>query len=748
MALNPGHLLLNGHYRILGLLGRGGFGSVYEAEDTLLQEKVAIKELIPALVGDEALLRRFLAEARATMRLRHKRIVGTYNVFSEGDNYYIAMEHMPGGSLEQRLRERGSLPLAEAVQMAAEVCEGLAFAHEERVVHCDLKPANILFDAAGQARVADFGIAHISGEMLTRSWATPAGFVAGTLPYMSPEQTDGVRDDPRLDLYALGAVLYRALTGRTYLDFDQQETPRAQAANVGRIDNEQPLPPSRHNPGVPAWLDGVVLKALAKRPEERYANAAQMRAALLQPEATRPAPREASQPAPREASQPAPREMVRPALTPLSSERRAAPVPAVPREPVPSLPTATSPAHQAAPPGPQPRPTSQSAADRRRRRLTWALAGAAALLLVALVAGWVAILGGGKQGPAKAIPSPSTALAPAAAATLLPTEPPTPAPAAHKPGQGIRVGMVTDVSGVDGSGPNQRAWEGLLAAQEELGVEAVLLESRTEADHAPNIAALAEQKYDLVVTVGFALADATAAVAAQHPGTRFAAIDVTYDPPLPNVQGSLFRVDEAAFPAGYLAAGWAALKDPAGPQVGWIGGVPIPAVEMFVVAYQNGVHYYNEQKGAAVRVEGAYAGDFGSPDKGRAEGNALIDAGVDVILVAAGETGNGGLAAARERGKWGIGVDVDQYLALPGEREILLTSCLKRLDQATLAIVRSVVEGRFAGGTNYVGPAANGAVGLAPYHDFESQIPAELKAEVAAIQEGIAAGRIETGWGP
>jgi formylglycine-generating enzyme required for sulfatase activity len=221
------------------------------------------------------------------MRLTHKHIVRTYNVFSESDSsgesrFYIVMEYMAGGSLEQRLLEGGRLPTGEAVRIAAEVCAGLACAHEAQVVHCDLKPANILFDAAGVAKVADFGIAHVSGETLTRSWMTPAGFVAGTLPYMSPEQADGVRDDPRLDLYALGAVLYRALTGRTYLDFDPHETPRAQAANVARIYEEDPLPPSQHNGKVPGWLDAVVLQTLAKQPGQRYGSAAELQRALLQ----------------------------------------------------------------------------------------------------------------------------------------------------------------------------------------------------------------------------------------------------------------------------------------------------------------------------------------------------------------------------------------------------------------------------------------------------------------------------------
>ncbi|MBN1813657.1 MAG: SUMF1/EgtB/PvdO family nonheme iron enzyme [Anaerolineae bacterium] len=290
MALNPGDTLLSGHYRILRLLGRGGFGFVYLAQDALLHEEVAIKELIPALVGDEAMLKRFLAEAKATMRLTHKHIVRTHNVFSEGGNYYIVMEYMPGGSLEERLRKDGSLPVDEALRIATEVCDGLSCAHEEGVVHCDLKPGNILLTADGTAKVADFGIAHVSESVLTRTWRTPAGFVAGTLPYMSPEQADGVRDDPRIDIYALGAVLYRALTGQTYLGFDQRETPGAQADNVLRIRNEKPAAPGTHNRRVPGWLDDVVLKALAKDPDERYSSAGELQAALRPKKAEMAAP--------------------------------------------------------------------------------------------------------------------------------------------------------------------------------------------------------------------------------------------------------------------------------------------------------------------------------------------------------------------------------------------------------------------------------------------------------------------------
>ena len=276
MALNPGTTLVNDRYRIVKLLGRGGFGFVYLAQDTLMDEDVAIKELIPALIDDETVLKRFITEAKAAMRLRHPNIVVTYNVFADGENYYLVMEYMPGGSLEDLLRQRGKLNIAQALRVMADICAALAYAHSMGIVHCDIKPANVLFAADGTARLTDFGIAYISPELLSRSWRTPRDFAAGTLLYMAPEQVDGVRDDPRLDIYALGAMLYQMLTGRPYLDFDLRETPGAQADNVNRIRHQMPVPPRTVNPAIPEWLESVVLKALTKEPGHRYQSVEQM----------------------------------------------------------------------------------------------------------------------------------------------------------------------------------------------------------------------------------------------------------------------------------------------------------------------------------------------------------------------------------------------------------------------------------------------------------------------------------------
>ncbi len=311
----------------------------------------------------------------------------------------------------------------------------------------------------------------------------------------------------------------------------------------------------------------------------------------------------------------------------------------------------------------------------------------------------------------------------------------------------LKAGMVSDVGGLDDASFNENTWEGLQKADEELPVCAQFIESQAQADYEKNITEFAEQEYDLIITVGFLLGDATQKMAEQYPDVNFAIIDFAYDPPIPNVAGIVFNVDEATFPIGYLAAGWANLKDAADPQVGYVAGMQIPPVEQFIVAYEAGVAYYNQQNGTDVQVKGVYVGDFEAPDQGKIQGNSLIDEGVDVIFGVGGKTGNGGLTAAKERGKWGIGVDVDQYYTLPNEKDILITSCMKRLDNAVYSVVESAVNDNFPGGGVYVGTLENNGVGLAPYHDYEDEIPPALKQEVEEIIQGIKDGTIDTGWG-
>jgi Tol biopolymer transport system component len=291
MSLQPGDTLLKGQYRILRRIGRGGFALVYHARDTLLGRDVAIKELMSSAVGDPQWVKRFFVEARATLELRSDHIVATHTLFAESGNRYLVMEYMPGGSLEDALQRTNRLPVSDALRIAREVCEGLSYAHRRGIVHCDLKPANILFAADGTAKVADFGIAHVATHgARSQHWATTGHFVAGTLLYMSPEQVQGERADPRIDLYALGALLYHALTGRPYADFRDSAAPADIGHNLDLIRQHQPAPPSTHNALVPPWLDDLVLRLLAKRPQDRPDTASEVLALLASPAGVAPGP--------------------------------------------------------------------------------------------------------------------------------------------------------------------------------------------------------------------------------------------------------------------------------------------------------------------------------------------------------------------------------------------------------------------------------------------------------------------------
>jgi basic membrane protein A len=310
----------------------------------------------------------------------------------------------------------------------------------------------------------------------------------------------------------------------------------------------------------------------------------------------------------------------------------------------------------------------------------------------------------------------------------------------------LKVGMVSDVGGIDDASFNQNTWEGLEMAEEELGICAQFIESQAQADYEKNITEFAEQDYDLIITVGYLLGDATAKMAAEYPDIKFGIVDYAYDPGIPNVVGIVFATDGAAFLTGYLGSYWADAQDPADPQLGYVAGMQIPTVEIFVAGHEAAVAYYNDQHGTNVQIKGTYVGDFEAPDEGKIQGLSLIDEGADVIYGIGGKTGNGGITAAKERGVWAVGVDVDQYFTLPNEKDILITSTIKRLDNAVFGVVESVLEDTFAGGGVYVGTLVNGGVDMAPFHDFEGEIPDEVVQELEAIRAGLIDGSIDTGW--
>ncbi|MFZ9697071.1 MAG: BMP family lipoprotein [Ilumatobacteraceae bacterium] len=323
-------------------------------------------------------------------------------------------------------------------------------------------------------------------------------------------------------------------------------------------------------------------------------------------------------------------------------------------------------------------------------------------------------------------------------------------------GEGKKACQVTDTGGVDDKGFNQTAYKGLLDAQEQLGSEPVVLESQAETDYAPNIQALLDQGCDVIVTVGFLLGDATMEAANANPDAKFSIVDYAYGdnedgtPQITNnnVLGQVFNTDEAAFLAGYLAAGMSASG-----KVGTFGGINIPPVTIFMTGFYNGVQKYNEDNGTSVEVlgwdpakaDGLFTGNFESLDDGRTFAQNLYDEGADIVMPVAGPVGLGSAALASELGTDSlkiVGVDADQYNLDSANKGVYLTSVLKNMDVTTLAAVKAVFDGSFEGGVT-VGTLANGGVGLAPYHDFESEVPAELSAAIEALKAGIIDGSVK-----
>ena len=311
-----------------------------------------------------------------------------------------------------------------------------------------------------------------------------------------------------------------------------------------------------------------------------------------------------------------------------------------------------------------------------------------------------------------------------------------------------KVGMVADVGRYDDAGFNQSCKEGLERAMVRLKLYASFKKTKGRKDFEKKLNDLIRRDYDLIIGVGYMAKDALVKQAAAHPEQQFVLVDAALHPVPTNVQTITFQVDQVAFLAGYLAAAWADMVDPDNPQVGYVAGERIPTVEQFVVAYENGVGWYNRQKKRMVECKGDYVDTFNAKSKGKQAGKQLIDDGVDVIFGVGGQTGNGALVAAKESGKYGVGVDTDQYYTLVDEQDIILTSCMKKLDNAIYSVVKSACNGHFKGGSAYVGTLSNRGVGMASFHAFSDRIPEELKEELMDIKKKIKHGELSTGWIP
>ena len=262
--------MLAGRYRIEAPIGQGAFASTYRATDTTLQRTVAVKLLRSHHAADVSFLARFEREARAAAQVNHPNVVQVHDYGHDDDLVFIVMHFVAGPTLAEYIRDRERISSDEVVGIISQVLEGLQAIHERGIVHRDIKPQNILLEPDLTPKLGDFGVAH-SG---TESSLTQTGTTIGTAAYMAPEQATGEVSGPRADLYAVGAVLYELLTGK--LPFTAATPVQVMYQHV----NQDVTPPRQINPHIPASLEAVILRALAKRPEQRFASADEMRRAL------------------------------------------------------------------------------------------------------------------------------------------------------------------------------------------------------------------------------------------------------------------------------------------------------------------------------------------------------------------------------------------------------------------------------------------------------------------------------------
>ncbi|SEJ33641.1 BMP family lipoprotein [Demequina mangrovi] len=300
--------------------------------------------------------------------------------------------------------------------------------------------------------------------------------------------------------------------------------------------------------------------------------------------------------------------------------------------------------------------------------------------------------------------------------------------------------MVSDAGGFDDKSFNQTGYEGLLAAEADLGIEINTAQSADGNEYGPNLDALVADGCDHIVSAGFLLGDATAAAAEANPDTHFSIIDFAYDPAIDNVKGLTFAAEQPSFLAGYVAASATQTG-----KVGTYGGMNIPSVTAFMDGYLAGVNYFNEETGGSVEVigwdgsTGSFTESFDDIPAGKSLTQGMIDQGVDIILPVAGPVGEGSLQAASEAGDtWVIGVDSDFAAKYEEYADIILTSVLKKIDVAVEEAIAEDVDGAFSN-ENYLGTLENEGVGLA---DVADAVDASVVEELETIKAGIIDGSI------
>jgi basic membrane protein A len=321
---------------------------------------------------------------------------------------------------------------------------------------------------------------------------------------------------------------------------------------------------------------------------------------------------------------------------------------------------------------------------------------------------------------------------------------PSPTQAAAETAQAVvRTAMVADIGGLDDKGFNALSYAGLERASKELSAEVAALESKTSADYPGHISQLAVAGYSPVFAVGYLMTDALKQQAVRFPGVTFVGVDIVFDPVADNVIGLSFKEQEAGYLAGVVAGELTTRTGldsrlNAREVVGFVGGMKIPPVQRFAAGFTAGVR----SVAPGVSVKSIYVDSFTDARKGRAAARSLIRGGADVIFAAAGPSGSGAAAACKRYGALFIGVDADQYETTPGIGDTIVTSAVKRVDNAVFRTVADAAAGRLQGGMSRVFGLAEDGVGLAPFHEWEATLPQDVKDAVAKARDDVVSGAV------
>jgi basic membrane protein A len=310
----------------------------------------------------------------------------------------------------------------------------------------------------------------------------------------------------------------------------------------------------------------------------------------------------------------------------------------------------------------------------------------------------------------------------------------------------LKIGLVSGIGSLDDKGFNQMAVDGLQVASLASQMDYEVKGCSSFEDIVQNIDYFVSNDFDLIITLGFDAAQTTFDAATNNPGIHFLLLDYSFTSLPENMACVTFQIDEVSFPAGFLAAYWTYVKNPTSPKVGYVAGPEIPPIQQFTESFRAGVTHFNSRYNLNVAVSGVNASNFVDTLQGAHLADSLMLAGAEVIFACAGKTGNGALYKVKEAGKTAIGVDTDQYFTIPLVGDILLTSCIKRMDEAVMSEVISFQQQDFQSAKTIVYNLKNKGVALADFHDFDPMINDSIKIELLNLKQDIINGLIDTGW--